>query len=148
MPLIGYQAERHKIEEKTAENGRSWGSRQASSSFSRADHGMPPANLDPNIAALPISRQAMYQKQWKRDGPCTQCGKKRQPDSAMYCPGCRTKIRVGVREWRRRATNAQRRNLGSISYREPSHERLIDLQRECPVEYKKTPETGVRGRPG
>jgi hypothetical protein len=123
MALIAYQAERHKIEEKIAEiraqlNGRSWRSRQASSSFSKADHGMPRANLDPDIAALPISRQAKYQKQWKRDGRCTQCGKQRPPDSAMYCPGCRTKNRVRGREWRRRATNAQRRNFGSISYRE------------------------------
>ncbi len=39
-------------------NGRSWRSRQASSSFSKADHGMPRANLDPDIVALPISRQA------------------------------------------------------------------------------------------
>ena len=123
MALIGYQAERHKIEEKIAEiraqlNGRSWRSRQASSSFSKADLGMPGANLDPDIAALPISRQARYQKQWKRDGRCTQCGNRRHPDSAMYCPGCRAKKRVKGREWRRRATNARRRNLGSISYRE------------------------------
>jgi hypothetical protein len=120
MALIAYQAECHKIEEKIAEirpqlNGHS---RQASSSFSKADHGMPRANLDPDIAALPISRKAKYQKQWKRDGRCTQCGKQRHPDSAMYCPGCRTKNRVRGREWRRRATNAQRRNFGSISYRE------------------------------
>jgi KaiC/GvpD/RAD55 family RecA-like ATPase len=56
MALIGYQAERHKTEEKIAEiraklNGRSWRSRQASSSFSRADLGMRHANLDPDIAA-------------------------------------------------------------------------------------------------
>jgi hypothetical protein len=63
MALIGYQAERRKIEEKIAEiraqlNGRSWRSRQASSSFSRADHGVPRANLDPDIATLSISRQS------------------------------------------------------------------------------------------
>jgi rRNA maturation endonuclease Nob1 len=120
MALIAYQAECHKIEEKIAEirpqlNGHS---RQASSSFSKADHGMPRANLDPDIAALPISRQAKYQKQWKRDGRCTQCGKQRPPDSAMFCPGCRAKHRVKVRERERRLSNAKRRNLGSISYRE------------------------------
>jgi hypothetical protein len=67
---------------------------------------------------LPISRQAKYQKQWKRDGRCTQCGKQRHSDSAMHCPGCRAKIRVRTREWMRRSTNAKRRNLGSFSYRE------------------------------
>ena len=56
MALIGYQAEQLKIEEKIAEiraqlNGRSWRSRQASSSFSKADLGMRHANLDPDIAA-------------------------------------------------------------------------------------------------
>jgi rRNA maturation endonuclease Nob1 len=123
MALIGYQAEGHKIEEKIAEiqaqlNRRSWRSRQASSSFSKTDLGMRHANLDPDIAALPISRQAKYQKQWKRDGRCTQCGKQRPPDSAMFCPGCRAKHRVKVRERERRLSNAKRRNLGSISYRE------------------------------
>jgi uncharacterized paraquat-inducible protein A len=123
MALIGYQAERHKTEEKIAEiraqlNGLSWRSLRASSGFSKADLGMRHANLDPDIAALPISRQAKYQKQWKRDGRCMQCGKQRQPDSAVFCPGCRAKIRVRVRERMRRVTNAQRRNLGSISYRE------------------------------
>jgi len=123
MALIGYQAERHKIEEKIAEiraklNARSWRSRQASSSFSVADLGMRRANLDSDIAALPISRQAKYQKQWKRDGRCMQCGKQRYPDSALYCPGCRAKARVRAREGMRRSTNAKRRNLRSISYRE------------------------------
>ena len=122
MALIGYQAERHKIEEKIVEiraqlNGRSWRSRQASSSFS-VDLGMRHASLDPDIAELPISRQAKYQRQWKRDGRCSQCGKQRHPDSAVHCPGCRAKIRVRAREWMRRSTNAKRRNLGSISYRE------------------------------
>jgi hypothetical protein len=147
MALIGYQAERDKIEEKIAEiraQLRSWRSRQASSSFSKAD--MPRANVDPDIVALPISRQTKYQKQWKRDGRCTQCGKQRPPDSALYCPGCRAKIRVRNRERTRRSTNAKRRNLGSISYRsrEPSHERLIDLRRECSVEYRKTPEEPLK----
>ncbi len=123
MALIGYQAERHKIEEKIAKiraqlNGRSWRSRQASSSFSKADPGMPRANLDPDIAALPISRQAKYQQQWKRDGRCIQCGKQRHLDSAMHCSGCRAKHRLEVRERERRLSNAKRRNLGSVSYRE------------------------------
>jgi hypothetical protein len=123
MALIGCQADRHKIEEKIAEiraqlTRLSWRSRQVSSSFSKANLGMPRANLDPDIVALPISRQAKYQKQWKRDGRCIQCGKQRHSDSAVYCPGCRTKNRVQARERMRRLTNAQRRNLGSISYRE------------------------------
>ena len=33
-----------------------------------------------------------------------------------------------------------------IGSREPSQERLIDLRRECPVEYRKTLEPGVLGR--
>jgi hypothetical protein len=121
MAVIGYQAERHKIEEKIAEiraQLRSRRSRQAFSSFSKADHGMRRANLDPDIAALRISRQAKYQKQWKRDGRCTQCGKQRHPDSAMHCSGCRAKHRVKVREREHRLSSAKRRNLGSISYRE------------------------------
>jgi hypothetical protein len=123
MVLIGYQAEHHKIEEKIAEiraqlNGRSWRSRQASSGLSKADPGIRRANLDPDIAALPISRKAKYQKQWKRDGRCTQCGKQRHPDSAMHCSGCRAKHRVKVRARECRVTSAKRRNLGSMSYRE------------------------------
>ena len=113
MALIGYESERQKIIQKIAEIETQLEGRSRKRSLVRG------ASLDPDIAALPISRQAKYQRQWKRDGRCVTCGKPQHPESAQFCEGCRRKARIRNRDRSRQKTNARVRYTGSASYRNP-----------------------------
>lgn len=45
--------------------------------------------IDPDIAALPLSRHGKYARQWERDGKCNQCGSAKRSTEHKTCVACR-----------------------------------------------------------